>query len=219
MRPIFETWMAPLKDYGATTLTIRNTGSTDHMSFDGAGVPGFAVQQDMAEYRLTHHSQSDTLDKARPDDLVQGAQVMAVAAMSPAWDTHRPYVVVHVAMTGALAVAGIAIGIVGAVAVTRYLTTLLFGVKPVDAITFVGVGLVYKEIERLPQRLTGQILIAGVLTTMSRPGSAHEHTLAHCGRALDRFDRKFGGDASFKDLAADGAGILAATVLLRHTER
>ena len=41
-----------------------------------------------------------------------------------------------------LAVAGIAIGIVGAVAVTRYLTTLLFGVRPVDAITFVGVGLI-----------------------------------------------------------------------------
>lgn len=51
----------------------------------------------------------------------------------------------------------------------------------------------YREIERLPQGVTGQILVAGVLTTMSRPAAAHEHTLAHCGRALDRFDRKFGG--------------------------
>jgi Uma2 family endonuclease len=51
----------------------------------------------------------------------------------------------------------------------------------------------YREIERLPPGITGQILVAGVLTTMSRPGSPHEHTLAHCGRALDRFDRKFGG--------------------------
>ena len=51
----------------------------------------------------------------------------------------------------------------------------------------------YAEIERLPNGITGQILVPGVLSTMSRPGSAHEHTLAHCGRALDRFDRKFGG--------------------------
>ena len=52
---------------------------------------------------------------------------------------------------------------------------------------------VYRQIEKLPNGITGQILVAGVLTTMSRPGSHHEHTLAHCGRALDRFDRKFGG--------------------------
>jgi len=52
----------------------------------------------------------------------------------------------------------------------------------------------YREIERLPQGITGQILVAGKLTTMSRPGSPHEHTLAHCERALDRFDRKFGGE-------------------------
>ena len=56
-------------------------GGTDHMSFEQAGVPGFAVQQDMGEYRFTHHSQSDTLDKAREPDLIQGAQVMAVIAM------------------------------------------------------------------------------------------------------------------------------------------
>jgi Uma2 family endonuclease len=52
----------------------------------------------------------------------------------------------------------------------------------------------YREIERLPQGITGQILVPGVLTTMSRPGSPHEHTLAYCGRALDRFDRKFDGE-------------------------
>ena len=51
----------------------------------------------------------------------------------------------------------------------------------------------YRQIEKLPNGITGQILVAGVLTTMSRPGSPHEHSLAHCGRALDRFDRKFGG--------------------------
>ena len=56
-------------------------GGTDHVPFDRAGVPGFAVQQDMAEYRLTHHSQSDTLDKVHEQDLIQGVQVMAIAAM------------------------------------------------------------------------------------------------------------------------------------------
>jgi Uma2 family endonuclease len=51
----------------------------------------------------------------------------------------------------------------------------------------------YREIERLRQRLTGQILVPGVLTTMSRPGAPHDHTLAHCGRALDPLDCRFEG--------------------------
>ena len=52
----------------------------------------------------------------------------------------------------------------------------------------------YREIERLPEGITGQILVAGVLSTMSRAGSLHDHTLAHCERALDCFDRRFGGE-------------------------
>jgi hypothetical protein len=55
-------------------------GGSDHASFEQVGVPGFAVQQDMNEYFLTHHSQSDTLDKVREADLLQGALVMAVTA-------------------------------------------------------------------------------------------------------------------------------------------
>jgi Uma2 family endonuclease len=51
----------------------------------------------------------------------------------------------------------------------------------------------YREIERLPQGITGQILIPGVLTTMSRPGAAHDHTLARCSRALDPFDQRLDG--------------------------
>jgi len=51
------------------------------MSFISRGVPGFMCDQNMDEYFLTHHSQSDTLDKANEADLIQGAQVMAVAAM------------------------------------------------------------------------------------------------------------------------------------------
>ena len=56
-------------------------GGTDHLSFAAEGVPGFAFHQDPAEYYLTHHTQSDTLDKARWPDLVQGAQVMSLTAM------------------------------------------------------------------------------------------------------------------------------------------
>jgi Zn-dependent M28 family amino/carboxypeptidase len=70
-----------LKDLGVSDISLRSMAGTDHMSFEQAGVPGFALRQDMAEYRFTHHSQSDTLDKARAPDLTQGAQVMAVMAM------------------------------------------------------------------------------------------------------------------------------------------
>ncbi|HVL16251.1 MAG TPA: M20/M25/M40 family metallo-hydrolase [Gemmata sp.] len=65
---------------GWTGLNIRNMGGTDHLPFNSAGVPGFACLQDMDEYRLTHHTQSDTFDKAKEPNLRQGVQVMAVTA-------------------------------------------------------------------------------------------------------------------------------------------
>jgi Zn-dependent M28 family amino/carboxypeptidase len=81
LKPIMEAELTTLREIGVTDISMRSMGGTDHVSFEQAGVPGFALRQDMAEYRLTHHSQSDTLDKARAPDLIQGAQVMAVAAM------------------------------------------------------------------------------------------------------------------------------------------
>jgi carboxypeptidase Q len=81
IKPIFESELASLEEVGLKEINLRSMNGTDHAPFDRAGVPGFAVQQDMAEYRLTHHSQSDTLDKAHEEELVQGVQVMAVAAM------------------------------------------------------------------------------------------------------------------------------------------
>jgi Zn-dependent M28 family amino/carboxypeptidase len=78
--PVLQKELACLKKLGVEINTRRVNGS-DHQSFDAVGVPGFAFQQQVAEYRLTHHSQSDTFDKARPDDLKQGAEVMAIAAM------------------------------------------------------------------------------------------------------------------------------------------
>jgi hypothetical protein len=80
LKPILEAELAPLKELGVTDINLRGMGGSDHASFEGVGVPGFAVQQDMSEYFLTHHSQSDTLDKAHEENLVQGAKVMAVAA-------------------------------------------------------------------------------------------------------------------------------------------
>ena len=67
MRPIFEAWLAPFKDLGATTITIRNTGGTDHLSFDQVGLPGFQFIQDPVEYgSITHHSNMDLYDHAVP---------------------------------------------------------------------------------------------------------------------------------------------------------
>ena len=73
--------LVSLKDIGFKEVTMSRMGGSDHASFDRVGVPGFAVQQDWKEYRLTHHSQSDTLDKAHQEDLIQGAQVLAVTAV------------------------------------------------------------------------------------------------------------------------------------------
>ncbi len=82
IKPIMERELISLKNVGGFTgVTLRGMGGTDHLSFEQAGVPGFACDQDMDEYRLTHHTQSDTFDKAKEPNLIQGAQVMAVTAM------------------------------------------------------------------------------------------------------------------------------------------
>jgi hypothetical protein len=79
---VLEPELATLKEVdGWTGITMRSMGGTDHLPFNSAGVPGFACIQDMDEYRLTHHSQSDTFDKAKGPSLMQGAQVMALTAM------------------------------------------------------------------------------------------------------------------------------------------
>jgi Zn-dependent M28 family amino/carboxypeptidase len=78
VRPIFETWISPLKDLGVNTLTIRNTGSTDHMAFDGVGLPAFQFIQDPLEYATrTHHSNMDVYDHLSANDLEQASAVMA----------------------------------------------------------------------------------------------------------------------------------------------
>ena len=78
VRPIFRAWLAPFKDMGASTLTISNTGGTDHQSFDGVGLPGFQFIQDEIEYdSRTHHSNMDVFDRIQEDDMKQAAVIMA----------------------------------------------------------------------------------------------------------------------------------------------
>jgi carboxypeptidase Q len=77
--PIFQQWMEPLKDVGVTTITLRNTGGTDHLSFDALGIPGFQFVQDSLDYdSRTHHSNMDTYERLQADDLAQAAFVEAI---------------------------------------------------------------------------------------------------------------------------------------------
>ncbi len=78
MRPVFEQWLAPFRDLGVTTVALRNTGGTDHLSFNEVGIPGFQFIQDPLDYNsIAHHSSMDTYDHAVPEDLMQAAAVIA----------------------------------------------------------------------------------------------------------------------------------------------
>lgn len=77
-RPIFEQWFSAFKDMDATTITIRDTGGTDHLSFDAVGLPGFQFVQDELEYStVTHHSNMDLYDHVSESDLKQAATIVA----------------------------------------------------------------------------------------------------------------------------------------------
>jgi len=76
--------LAQAKDVGLAEPTLRSEGGSDHVPFDGAGVPGFWCVQQNVDYDKTHHSQADTLDRVRWDDLTEGAQVLAVFAYNVA---------------------------------------------------------------------------------------------------------------------------------------
>jgi Zn-dependent M28 family amino/carboxypeptidase len=68
------------KEVGLAEPTLRSEGGSDHVPFDEAGVPGFWCVQDPVDYDKTHHSQADTIERVRWDDLTEGAQVLAVFA-------------------------------------------------------------------------------------------------------------------------------------------
>jgi Zn-dependent M28 family amino/carboxypeptidase len=76
--PIFEDWLAPLKDLAATTVTMRNTRGTDHEPFDAVGLPAFQFIQDEIEYETrTHHTNQDVYERLQREDLMQASVVLA----------------------------------------------------------------------------------------------------------------------------------------------
>ncbi|MDQ1524399.1 MAG: carboxypeptidase [Pyrinomonadaceae bacterium] len=78
IRPLFRTWLMPFREMGAQTLSISNTGGTDHLAFDAIGLPGFQFIQDEVEYDTrTHHSNQDVFDRIQADDMKQAATIMA----------------------------------------------------------------------------------------------------------------------------------------------
>ncbi len=84
-RPIFRSWLTAYGDPTAQTITIQNTGGTDHQSFDGIGLPGFQFIQDPLEYdSRTHHYNMDVYDRAQEPDMKQAATIIAVFAYTAA---------------------------------------------------------------------------------------------------------------------------------------
>lgn len=78
VRPIFEEYLKPFHYLGAATLTIENTGGTDHQSFDAVGIPGFQFIQDPIEYDTrTHHTNLDVYEALVEEDLKQAAVIVA----------------------------------------------------------------------------------------------------------------------------------------------
>jgi len=78
VEPIFSVWMQPFNDLGMNTLTMRDTGGTDHESFDAVGIPGFQFIQDAVEYMTrTHHSNADVYERIQRDDMMQAAVILA----------------------------------------------------------------------------------------------------------------------------------------------
>jgi carboxypeptidase Q len=85
VRPIFEQWIAPLRDLGVATLGPRSVVSTDHVAFDEVGVPAFQFMVDRLEYNArAHHSNMDTFDRVQRADMVQQATVIAAIAYDAA---------------------------------------------------------------------------------------------------------------------------------------
>ncbi len=88
--PIFTAWMAPFSSAGMKTLTIGNTGGTDHLSFDAVGLPGFQFIQDPLDYgSRTHHTNQDVYERIQPDDMKFNSAVLAAFAWQAAQRDER----------------------------------------------------------------------------------------------------------------------------------
>jgi carboxypeptidase Q len=80
LEALWRAVLAPAASLHADSVVNRNKGGTDHLSFLPYGVPAFNFNQLQRGYNHTHHSQSDTYDKALAPDLMQASAVMAVSA-------------------------------------------------------------------------------------------------------------------------------------------
>jgi len=90
VRPIFTEWLQPFAELGAKTITISNTGGTDHLAFDAVGIPGFQFIQDEIEYSTrTHHTNMDTYDHLIAADLTQAATIVAAFVYNTANRTEK----------------------------------------------------------------------------------------------------------------------------------
>ncbi len=79
--PIFREWVEPFRSLGMSYLTIRNTGGTDHQSYDRVGLPGFQFIQDDIEYNtMTHHTNLDSYERLQPSDMMKNATIAAAFA-------------------------------------------------------------------------------------------------------------------------------------------
>ena len=84
-QPIFDAWLSPLKDIGMRRNVLDRIGSTDHLAFIAAGVPGFNSIQDYTDYDTrTHHTNMDVYERVKPDDLKEAAIVLAAFAYQAA---------------------------------------------------------------------------------------------------------------------------------------
>jgi hypothetical protein len=81
LQPLLAKELAGLKELGVVSFDNAFISGSDHASFDRVGVPGLLFRQDVAGYRLNHHTQIDTPDRAIEPNLVQAAQVMAISAL------------------------------------------------------------------------------------------------------------------------------------------
>ncbi len=78
VEPVFRAWMEPFRNLGMTTLSIQDTGGTDHLAFDAVGLPGFQFVQDPVEYDTrTHHSNMDVYERIQEPDMKQNAVIVA----------------------------------------------------------------------------------------------------------------------------------------------
>lgn len=87
--PFFQAWMKPIESLGFTTLTLRRTSSTDHVTFNRLGLPAYQFIQDPLEYGRTYHTVMDTYERLSLQDLKIDAVIAAWLALNAAMDDSR----------------------------------------------------------------------------------------------------------------------------------